>query len=109
MDEFKLSKMQVLKEFYLREIPLIIYRMRMQRDNEKLGKYYDTLMNIKIATATAGMIPSIELITDLEQKTQQAIDRLLPKEPDKEAEDPYKKLERLQSIIGNVQQKKRKG
>ena len=65
MGEFHLSKMQVLKEIYTREIPLIIYRLRMKRCNETLEKLYDQRLSLLIGSATAGMAPNPNLIEKL--------------------------------------------
>ena len=106
MDEFKLSKKHVLEEFYYREIPLLLNRIKIKRKNEALEKLNDKLHNLHVATVTAGMCPSIESINKLRDILNESIEKLSPA-PEKPVEDPYDALERIRGVIANTKVKRR--
>ncbi len=116
MDEFHLPKSAILKEFYIREIPLILYRLKNKRKFKNLEKLHDNLLTLRIATATAGLGASVEMIKDIQEGITQAILRLDPNALKTETEseeaegpkkDPYDQLEQLQGVIAQTQKGKR--
>lgn len=68
-----ITKTQVLKETPLRDLPLIIHRI----NQRKLSAAYDTLIQHKLTfdmmTATAGMIPNVEMIKAIDHNLNQSL------------------------------------
>ncbi len=109
MMELNLSKQQVLKEIYVREIPLIFFVLRERRRKKELEHIYDLQRLLEISTATAGMCPSKELIDKIFDDLQKRYFQLNPSVKSNETpKDPYEQLERLQKTISQTQTRKRR-
>lgn len=110
MDEFKQPKSVILKEIYIREVPLILYRMKNRQRYKTLEKLHDNLLALRIAAATAGLGASAEMIKDIENGIRQTILNLDPdafknntvETIEKPNKDPFEALEQLQSLIANT-------
>lgn len=122
MDEFHLPKSVILKEIYIREIPLILYRMKNKRKYKTLEKLHDNFLTLRIATATAGLGASVEMIKDIQNGIEQAILILDPdafennnaemessesEETEGPKKDPYEQLRQLQGVITQTRKGKR--
>lgn len=112
MAEFNQPKSVILKETYVREVPLIIHRIQVRERNDTLDKLYDQFMNLQIAAATAGLGASPDLLRGIADRLEKAIIKITPggkKETSGEQSDnTEQKLERLQQIIARTQEKKRR-
>jgi CRISPR/Cas system CSM-associated protein Csm2 small subunit len=102
-----MSKNQVLTEFYYREIPLLINRIRIKRRNEDLEKLHDKLHTLHVLTATAGMCPDIESIEKIKNIINESISKLSPAVEKPVDEDPYDMLRRIQKTIADTKVKRR--
>ena len=90
MEYFNIGKEEVLNQIYIRELPLIIQRIskkKLQVQKDKLGDY---LVMLNIATATAGMIPSIEGIQKLNKTINQQLGKL--------EQEPKKKVNQFDEV-----------
>jgi hypothetical protein len=72
MDEFNLSKIQLLREFYIREIPLVIHRLRIKKRNKAIEKLYDDIFHLRVAAATAGIKPNGEMLNEISSHYKRA-------------------------------------
>jgi hypothetical protein len=111
MLEFKMTKRQVLTEFYIREIPLLTHVITERVRMRQLQKLNDYSMMLKIATLTCGWKPDIDGVNKLFSSFQKQSRELLPAEfEDSEVagagigkpQDPYKQLEELQKRMAEV-------
>lgn len=123
MNEFNLSKSVILKEIYIREIPLILYRMRSKQRFKTLEKLHDNLLALRIAAATAGLGASAEMIKDIQNGLEQTILKLDPdalkntteteltltgsEAAEGQKKDPFEQLEQLQGLIAQTRKGKR--
>lgn len=110
MKEFNISKSCVLKEFYIRELPVVISWIKKKRQNETLDKLYDNLLNLRIAAATAGLGASPETIEELNMMLRDSIAKIAPNDIQTEQEepkDPIEQLKRLQGVIAQNRKKRR--
>jgi hypothetical protein len=108
MREFRLSKSQVLKEFYVRELPLIIREINERNRDKQLEEFMRWNRLLKIAVATAGMSPSEEAVKDIFEELRKSVKPFVPSKTSGESEkpkDPYEQLKKLQGIIGQTRQK----
>jgi len=113
MGEFHLSKTQVLKEIYIRELPLIFKHIRQRKRLEQLEEVAKYNRLLDIAVSTAGMSPSIENVKALKEEFRQLAKSLAPavRVPEKKnTGDPLNGLRALQGVIAaNRPHKPRKG
>jgi hypothetical protein len=115
MFEFRMSKRQVLTEFYIREIPLLSHVISERVRTRQLKKLNDYSMMLKIATLTCGWKPDIDGINKLFSSFQKQSRELLPAEFEDSGEatgtgtgkpqDPYKQLEELQKRMAEVRKR----
>jgi hypothetical protein len=105
MLEFRMSKRQVLTEFYIREIPLLSHVMAERVKARQLDKVNNYSMMLRIATLTCGWKPDVDGINKLSSSFQKQFRELMPAgfEDSGAAEagagenrDPYEQLRALQ-------------
>src|SRR5690554_1082321 len=115
MLEFSRSKREVLTQFYIREIPLLIHKITERRKLETLAKLYEQQMALLTAVATAGSCASKESIESISNSIRERIEELSDKKPggpdhgtNEGSEDPYEKLMQLQNTIAQNNPRKRK-
>lgn len=115
MSEFRLSKQQVLKEIYIRELPLILEHIKLKRARQRqkeLTGYFYTLMAPMLSWVKDDDGFQRDLIESIIGELQRISDYLQGKKVDSEEgkqpdEDPFEKLKRLQGIIASTQAKKK--
>lgn len=99
MMEFHLSKNQVLQEIFVREIPLITHKLKLEAKRRSLTKLYEQKASLIISTITAGMGPSGEVIKEFMENLDRQIERLENRPEQKQ--DPYEQLKKLSATIAS--------
>jgi hypothetical protein len=115
MLEFRMSKRQVLTEFYIREIPLLSHVMTERVRARQLDKVNNYSMMLRIATLTCGWKPDIDGVNKLFSSFQKQFRELLPAGFEDSAgngagenRDPYEQLRALQQLMAQNRAGKRK-